>query len=238
MEAADCYIELLKRTLLNFPYNRHEPGFNLERRTEGQDWPAFAHTMIGMKRLTNLEECVRKVLKDRIPGDLIETGVWRGGAVILMRGILKAFGVTNRTVWVADSFEGLPAPSHPMDAGDAHHVEGHLRVPMQFVESNFDAYNLLDEQVKFLPGWFKDTLPGAPIKQLAILRLDGDMYESTMTALECLYPRLSPGGFCIVDDYQLSGARAAVHRYRTEHAILEEVELIDRYGAFWRKAGL
>ena len=77
--------------------------------------------MIGLKRLDNLERCVVRVLTDGVPGELVETGVWRGGATIFMRGVLKAYGVKDRTVWAADSFEGLPRPDasrHPADRGD------------------------------------------------------------------------------------------------------------------------
>src|SRR5262245_31896942 len=175
-----------------------------DRRTEGKDWPALALTMVGEKRLDNLHACVEAVLRDGIPGDLIETGVWRGGSVILMRAILAAHGVTDRSVWVADSFAGLPKPDagkYPADAGDRHWTYDELAVSLQQVRANFGRYGLLDDQVRFLPGWFKDTLPSAPIEKLAVARLDGDMYESTMDALEALYPKLEPGGFLIMDDY-------------------------------------
>ncbi len=80
-------------------------GGDLQWRMEGRDWPLLGHTMIGIKRLDNLQFCVERVLADDVPGDLIETGVWRGGATIFMRAILKAHGVTDRRVWVADSGE-------------------------------------------------------------------------------------------------------------------------------------
>ena len=76
-----------------------------------------------------------------------------------------------------------------------------LAVPEEEVKANFRRYGLLDDQVRFLPGWFKDTLQDAPIDRIAVLRLDGDLYESTIQALDALYPRVSPGGFCIIDDY-------------------------------------
>src|ERR1039457_663209 len=95
--------------------------FDPDRRAKGQDWPPLADTMIGLKRLDNLQNCIETVLKDNVPGDMIETGVWRGGGSIFMRAVLKAYGSTGRTVWVADSFEGLPEPDaakYPLDAGD------------------------------------------------------------------------------------------------------------------------
>jgi O-methyltransferase len=214
-------------------------SFVPEVRAEGRDWPAEAETMIGLRRLDNLQDCVIDVLRRGVPGDLIETGVWRGGATILMRGVLKAFGDTRRTVWVADSFEGLPRPDAkrwPQDKDDTFWTQGFLAVSSEEVKANFDRYGLLDEQVRFLAGWFEDTLPAAPIERLAVLRLDGDMYGSTMEALEALYPKLSPGGYVIVDDYGAIGTcKEAVTDYRAAHGITQPMEWVDWTGVWWQK---
>ena len=208
------------------------------RRT-GRDWPAEAETMIGEVRLRHLQECVESVIGRGIPGDLMETGVWRGGACILMRGVLKAWGDTDRIVWAADSFEGMPRPDprYAQDQSDTHwHHNAVLAVSRNDVEAAFAHYGLLDEQVRFLEGWFRFTLPIAPVKRLAVLRLDGDMYGSTMDALEHLYPKLSTGGFLIVDDYgAIRSCRQAVEDYRAKHGIRERVEKIDWTGVFWQK---
>jgi O-methyltransferase len=103
------------------------------------------------------------------------------------------------------------------------------------VRSNFAKYGLLDDQVVFLKGWFKDTLPVAPIGKLALIRLDGDMYGSTMDALLALYPKLSPGGYCVIDDYALDGCKKAVTDYRKNSGISAPIEHIDWTGAYWRK---
>jgi O-methyltransferase len=209
-----------------------------EARDEGRDWPVLAHTMIGMKRLNNLQFCVESVLQSNVPGDLIETGVWRGGATILMRAILKAYGVVDRTVWVADSFAGLPPPDpqYPADSKDKHHTKRPLEVSLEQVRENFTQYGLLDDQVRFLKGWFKDTLPGAPISKLSVIRLDGDMYQSTMDGLVNLYPKLSPGGYLIVDDFgAVPGCRQAVEDFRKERGITEPVTQIDWTGVFWQR---
>ena len=114
---AALYLDLMKRILTNTIYEdpnispRQPPSYVRQLRENGEDWPLIAHTMIGMKRLDNLQYCVEKVIAENVPGDLIETGVWRGGAAIFMRAILKAYGVTGRRVLVADSFEGLPSPN-------------------------------------------------------------------------------------------------------------------------------
>src|SRR5688572_21880011 len=213
--------------------------FDPASRIEGTDWPPLADTMIGLKRLDNIQFCIEEVLRENVAGDLIETGVWRGGATIFMRGVLKAHGVTDRIVWVADSFQGLPPPDtarYAADAGDPHHTLNYfLGVSLEQVQHNFERYGLLDKQVKFLKGWFKDTLPGAPMQALALLRLDGDMYESTMDALVNLYPKLSVGGYIIIDDYFLEGCKQAVHDYRQKHGITEELQRIGDIGAYWKR---
>ncbi|HEX5587548.1 MAG TPA: TylF/MycF/NovP-related O-methyltransferase, partial [Acidimicrobiia bacterium] len=112
-----------------------------------------------------------------------------------------------------------------------------LKVDVQRVQANFARYGLLDDQVQFLPGWFRDTLHVAPIEQLAIMRLDGDLYESTMDALTALYPKLSPGGFVIVDDYgAFEPCRRAVDDYRAANGIDDEIVEVDWTGAYWRRA--
>lgn len=213
--------------------------YDIQNRLNGTDWSPMAHTMIGRNRLDNLQNCIQHVLVNGIPGDFIETGVWRGGATIFMRAMLKAWGDTSRIVWVADSFEGLPEPdehNYPKDKGDAHHTYSELAVSLQTVQENFRKYALMDDQVRFLKGWFKDTLPAAPIEKLAILRLDGDMYESTMDGLKNLYAKLSPGGFLIVDDYgAVPACKDAVHDFRKANGISEEIIQIDWGGIYWQK---
>lgn len=247
MDARALYLDLMKRVLVNVVYadprvaidNGALLAFDPALRESGQDWPHTAHTMVGWKRLDNLQRCVETVLAESIPGDLIETGVWRGGCTVLMRAILKAYGDTRRTVWVADSFAGLPPPDadrFPADRGDTHHAVDFLRVSEAEVRETFRRYGLLDDQVRFLPGWFKETLRSAPIERLAVLRLDGDMYESTIQALDALYPKLSPGGFAIVDDYgAIAACRAATEDYRRAQRIDAPLTSIDWTGVYWRK---
>jgi len=266
-DARALYLDLMKRTLTNWVYGHHETApvpfssqtkksiveffskhglqvvrpqpMDPRRRALGDDWPPTAHTMIGFKRLDNVQFCVESALAEGVPGDLMETGVWRGGTTIFMRAILKAHGVTDRTVWVADSFEGLPKPDvekYPQDAGSKLYEHKALAVPLDEVRSNFERYGLLDEQVRFLKGWFKDTLPTAPIERLAVLRLDGDMYESTMDALSSLYPKLSPGGYLLVDDYRIESCRQAIQDYRKAHDIHDEMVEVDWTGVYWRRS--
>ncbi len=196
--------------------------------------------MIGMIRLDNVQQCAMDALRNGIPGDFVEAGVWRGGAAILMRAILAAYQDRTRRVWVADSFEGLPRPNpdkYPADAGDRHwELSQYLGVSVDEVKRNFARYGLLDDQVRFLPGWFKDSLPSAPIESIAVLRVDGDMYESTFQALTSLYPKLASGGYLIVDDYgALPTCKAAVLDFRQMFGIQDEMRSIDWTGVYWQK---
>ncbi len=209
-----------------------------DQKEEGKIWPGYADTMIGLKRIDNIQFSVETVIRESVEGDLIETGVWRGGACIFMRAILAAYGIEDRKVYVADSFEGLPkadVEKFPADKDDTHYVQRFLAVSQEEVENNFKRYGLLDGQVVFLKGWFKDTLPHAPIEKLAVLRLDGDMYGSTMDALMNLYPKLSKGGFCIIDDYALPGCKKAVDDFRVKNGIHTEMKVVDWTGRYWRK---
>jgi hypothetical protein len=249
-EPRRLYLDLLKSTLTRIAFEDEslipeDPDLvpvplDLELRSIGRDWPVHAETMIGLARLDNVQHAVETVIGENVPGDLIETGVWRGGTVIFMRALLAAYGDPSRRVWVADSFEGLPrvdTANYPADepaAGLADIRE--LAVPLAQVQANFARYGLLDERVRFLPGWFRDTLPTAPIERLAVLRLDGDLYESTIIALDSLYPKLSPGGFTIIDDYALPMCRAAVDDYRNSRGITEPIEEVDWTGVYWRRS--
>jgi O-methyltransferase/8-demethyl-8-(2,3-dimethoxy-alpha-L-rhamnosyl)tetracenomycin-C 4'-O-methyltransferase len=243
-DRAVMYLDLLERSLTGMLFE--DPSispwssktYDPETRLIGRDWPALALTMIGLVRLRNLRVLAETVLADGIAGDLLEAGVWRGGACILMRGVLAAHGIIDRKVWVADSFAGLPPPdpeTYPADANDEHSTVDALRVSSDVVEANFRRYGLLDSQVRFLKGWFSETLPTAPIDRLAILRLDGDMYSSTIQILDALYAKVSPGGYVIVDDYILAGCRQAVDDFRARHSIGSELVDVDGAAVYWRK---
>lgn len=238
------YLQLMQDCLTGFIYQDPplkvlgSETFDHTLRDYGWDWPSVAHSMIGRKRMANLRLLTENVLFDRVPGDFIETGIWRGGACIYLRAILDAYGVRNRRVWAADSFEGLPLPSpdYPADTGGKFHTYAELAISLEEVKRNFDRYGLLDDQVVFLKGWFKNTLPNAQTGHLSILRLDGDMYESTMDALVHLYDRVSIRGYVIVDDYRVvQGCRQAVDEFRAMRGINDAIVEIDGVGVFWQK---
>lgn len=241
--ATNLYLDLLEASLSGVlvedgsqaPWT--EGTFDASLRAIGRDWPKQAVTMIGTARMRNLRMLTTRALQEGVPGDFIETGVWRGGACIYAKGIFMAHGETQRRVFVADSFKGLPPPDvgkYPADTGDEHHTVKELAISRRDVQDNFRRYGLLDETVVFLEGWFKDTLPTAPIERLAVLRLDGDMYESTMDALDALYHKVSPGGFVIVDDYVLEPCAEAIHDFRKRHGIEASMEPVDGAAVWWQ----
>jgi O-methyltransferase len=246
-QVRELYLGLLRDCLTGMIYDDpalewHADGirpFDRKAREAGTDWPAHAHSMIGQKRMLQLQRAAEFVLDRRIPGDFIETGVWRGGACILLRAVLKAYGVTDRRVWLADSFAGLPPPDperFPADRGDTLYTYSALAISLETVRENFARYGLLDEQVVFLKGWFRDTLPTAQIAKIAILRLDGDLYESTIQPLSYLYDRVSTGGFVIVDDYHVfPNCRAAVTDFRQSRQIVDRMYEIDGAAVFWQR---
>lgn len=249
---AELYLDLLKRSLTDTVFKR-EPDQNdpadvrltlerIDHYVRGQ-----AVSMLPLARLDNLQACIRAVIADDVPGDLIETGVWRGGATIFMRGALAAYGGEARGVFVADSFEGLPEPDaekYPIEARSFHGpviatAMNRLKASLEDVTANFEAYGLLDERVRFLKGWFKDTLATAPIERLSVMRLDGDYYESTRDALMNLYDKLSVGGFVIVDDYGEDAwtyCRRAVDEFREERGIQDPLRPVDAACWFWRRS--
>lgn len=210
-------------------------------RPDLRNYAEFAHTMIGRTRLDHLQRCIETVLDEDVPGDLLEAGVWRGGACVLMAAVLAARGHRERRVWLADSFLGLPPPAAPQDAGYdmSAAVLPVLAVGEDEVRSLFERYGLFDTHVRFLRGWFSESLPRAGIDALAVLRIDADLYESTRDALSALYDRVAPGGFVIIDDYRiLPPCREAVDEFRAQRGIEDSIEAIDGHAVFWRKRSL
>jgi hypothetical protein len=244
------YLDLLKRSLTNTIFGTEpdidDDEFRYTMAFTDHYVESAAVSMLPLARFDNIENCVKSVLRDGVAGDLIETGVWRGGASIFMRAVLKAYGVTDRIVWVADSFEGLPAPDPELYPLEAKVQSGpvmqksyrNFAVGLEEVQRNFAAYGLMDDRVRFLKGWFKDTLPNAPIGPLSLIRLDGDFYESTRDGLTNLYDRLSIGGYVIIDDYgedSWTYCRKAVDEFRVERHIEDPLVTVDSRCSYWRR---
>jgi O-methyltransferase len=249
-----AYLDLLKLTLCDLAgagsltveflkdsrvYSRELAPEHPEPRIEGRDWPWSGLTMAGLERLDDLQHCVESVVSEDVPGDLIEAGTWRGGASILMRATLDSLGDADRTVWVADSFQGFPGREDggaeaDLGPGEMTMLE-FLSISVDEVRGNFERFGLGD-RVKFVPGFFAETMPGLAGRRWSVVRLDGDSYDATRACLEVLYPGLSKGGYLVVDDYgAIDGCRQAVDEYRAEEGIEEPLEQVDWTCARWRR---
>lgn len=210
--------------------------FAAEERQEGLDWPLFGYTMTGRVRLDVLQTLLQDVLVRGVPGDIVETGVWRGGSMILAQAVLLSQSANDRRVWLADSFEGMPKPQTDLIEADLS-ADSYLAVSVEQVQENFRRFNLFGDNLRFLKGWFSDTLPDAPIERIALLRLDGDLYHSTMDALSSLYQKVSPNGYVIVDDYSnWEGCKKAVDEFRAKNAITAAINRIDQHAVYWQVA--
>jgi len=214
-------------------------GYNTTLRDKGWDWPSKSLTMVGRQRLHNFRTLIERSIAEGVAGDIIETGVWRGGASIMARAVLLAHDVTDRRVVVADSFEGLPPPApdlYPADSTSDLHEFTELAIPLEQVQANFRRFDLLDDQVVFLKGWFRDTMPTVTSERIAVLRLDGDMYESTIDPLRHLYDRISVGGWVIVDDYGfVEASKQATHDFLASRSLSPEIHDIDGAGVYFQK---
>eukprot|EP00941_MAST-03F_sp_MAST-3F-sp1_P001691 g1691.t1 len=179
---------------------------------------------------------IEQVVANNIPGDLIEAGVWRGGLAIFMRATLKVLATqhspsspfTNicrngcnsartKQVWAADSFSGIPFAENDELVNE---WKERYAVDLDTVQDNFHRFGLLDDGITFLKGHFNESLPQAP-QVLSLIHADADSFDSTMDILENLYPRLAVGGYIIIDDFHLDGAREAVIKYRAKRGITE-----------------
>jgi O-methyltransferase len=208
--------------------------FDPKARENGADWPMFGYSMIGKYRIANIQLCLEAVQKENVPGDFVECGVWRGGASMFAKAVLNRLGDHSRTVWLCDSFEGMPVQRAEDRIDPA--LGGRIAVSLEQVRENFTRFGLLDDHVRFVKGWFSDSLASAPIEKISVLRLDGDYYSSTMDALTNLYDKVSPGGFIIVDDYYaFKSCEQAITDFCEQRKIKPDLVKIDDIGVYFRK---
>ena len=189
--------------------------------------------MIGLRRMQNVRSLLEDVLNRNVPGDAAECGVWKGGTAIFMASILEAYQ-SEKKVWVCDSFQGMPMPIDRRDPDWSDKRD--LAISLSEVKAHFHKHGVL-QRALFVKGWFEETLPG-PIGQLSLLRVDCDLYSSTIAVLEALYPKLSPGGYVIIDDYNGPATpvcKEAVDDYRRDHGIVTPLEIVDWCAVYWRK---
>ena len=195
-----------------------------------------ALTMIGLIRMENLQFCVENIIQDNIEGDLMECGVWRGGACVFMKLILDRYDV-NKKIVLADSFgDGFPIRTNPYDKQYEIKDEVVFETPtIEQVTTNFKNYGVLDDNVIFVKGFFEESLKNTNIDSLSLLRADGDLYTSTWPILEHMYPKLSSNGHCIIDDYFWAPCKKAVTDYRNNMNVKEKLMPIDYASVFWQK---
>lgn len=188
-------------------------------------------TMCSNARLRGLHRAIRHVVEHGIPGDVVECGTARGGSAALMGLTLKQLGATERTLWVCDTFEGIPAPTpEDPDFRIAELYTGAFVGTIDEVTASFRGLGILP-QTKFVKGLFDETLPMANIGPIAVLHIDGDWYASVKTCLENLYDRIVDGGVIQFDDYGYwGGARKAVDEFLASRSILPRLERLDYSG--------
>lgn len=206
------------------------------------------YTMVGYKRLSNVHQLAERAQKDGLQGAFVECGVWKGGAAGVM-GYMAEKESRSRPVWLFDSFEGLPEPSGKdgelakvyaagKDSGQLSSI-GQCVGPLEDVKKLFlSVLRLKGDNVHIEKGWFQDTLPRARerVGGIAILRLDGDWYESTKVTLENLYDNVVQGGYVIIDDYgHWEGCKRAVDEFLRDRGIKVDLKKIDYTGVYFQK---
>ena len=200
-------------------------------------WGTFRNTLA----------CVRQAIRDGVPGDLVECGVFAGVHPALMALALTELGVTDRRVHLFDSFAGIPESGPKDDAtitscvgvGQDRLVSTGVSVcTLEQVKANLHRWGVDESLLIYHPGWFQDTISRAHLGAIAVLRLDCDLYSSTMACLPHLYPKLSCGGWYISDDYTLTGAKTATDEYLAsvgEHPM--PLKVIEGDGChYWQRA--
>jgi len=238
----DAYINLIKRSVANYPYIGGDRSFEEFRCVTHYDveqgqWKidplARPFTLLTKGQLDLVEKAVLAVEERGIPGDFLEAGVWRGGVIILMRALIDAYGIAERKVFAADSFSGIPknvrAINDPVDTWNDRWVAS-----LDEVRQNIGRFGLLDDRIAFAVGYFSDSLKKLAGERFALIRLDSDSYDSVETSLEYLYPLLSKGGIVIIDDWHLPGCRMAVLEYRSQIGIQDEIQVYEG-NAYWVK---
>mmetsp|Transcript_24367 Transcript_24367/g.67420 ORF Transcript_24367/g.67420 Transcript_24367/m.67420 type:complete len:406 (-) Transcript_24367:67-1284(-) len=247
------YLEMMKGLLSGTAFGRAEltvypqagqvklktHPLNIENRKNGLDFTFLGDTMTGWARLDNVYDLLRNVTRNNIKGDYIETGVWRGGSSIFAKAALRALEPNSgRVSYVCDSFHGLPPGDKSLNVKDKGWNDWpYLSVSSDIVANNFIKYGLLDATVVFAKGFFNETMPllRNQIEFLSIMRLDGDMYESTVDVLYNLYDKLSIGGYAIIDDWYGFPAKTACLDFFEVHGINPTIVTIDIVSVYWQK---
>jgi len=241
------YFDLLKKSLTNYIY-RDIDDWGKQYMTESKDpkvcatgaceseWdpnqgaagfigsevPAQGHSVMRLGSLNHIQLVIEDVMNKGVTGDVIEAGCYRGGTGVLMRAVLDE-DQDKRTVWVADSFQGIPMPASEKGKAVDETKDWSARydVSQPKVEGVFRRYGFGGHRVQFLPGFFNESLRSPTLSQasFSVIHIDVDSYDSVLDVLKALYPKLSPGGYVVIDDIHLFGVREAINEYRNAHGI-------------------
>jgi O-methyltransferase len=188
--------------------------------------------MTSSRRGRALLRLARQVDRDRVPGAIVDCGVWNGGSTVLL-----SIGAPGREVWAFDSFEGLPEADPQLDGDEAQGWTGECLGAEDVLREGFARY-ADPQRLHVVKGWFQDTFPTAAeqVGQVAVLHADGDWYESVKLTLETFYDRIAPGGYVVIDDYgEWIGARRATDEFRAARGITAPLVTVDHTGRYWRK---
>lgn len=189
------------------------------------------YTMTTTRRGRTLHRLAADVAARRVPGDMVDCGVWNGGSTVLLSA-----GAPGRDVWAFDSFEGLPEPG-PLDGVESQGFQGECHGAEELLREAISRF-AHPERLRVQRGWFDETFPEAApeIEAVSLLHCDGDWYESVKLTLETFYPKLSSGGYVVIDDYgHWIGARRATDEFREHHKIDAPLIRIDYTGHYWQK---
>lgn len=291
VECQNAYLDLLVAAVSGGLDTAFPRNFVADRRYgQGRrDYPVIAsslRTMVGPSRLANVRDLILAIVEDRVPGDLVEVGTWRGGVVLVMAGCLRALEPhSDRNVFGFDAFRGvepsllevaaikmacrafpiLPEATRRGIVASALRAAGFTaralddtfledfttfirKMPWSSkrrmsvaaaaeVKEAIHRYGL-SERISLVEGDIAETLPEKAPERIALLRLDVDFFEATRHALSALYGRLSPGGFCVVDDYgAIDVCRRAVDEFREGDQVDAELVWVDQECIYWRKPG-
>ena len=260
-EARYGYLQVLNSLVTGMIYGSAEksvgPGLQIskhklnnmliENRLNGLDWTYLGYTMTGTKRIGTIEFLLKDIFDKKIAGDFVETGVWRGGSSIFARGVIRAYHEGFRSSYVCDSFAGLPPGKIIFGVGDMNWDNTpYLEVNSLEVAKNFHSVSMLDPNVIFVQGFFNNSMPHLKkqMGKISILRLDGDIYESTVDVLYHLYDKVEIGGYIIIDDWNKDDltpptpfpAKTAVLDFFKVHNINDaEIITIDPIAIYWQK---
>jgi len=213
-------------------------SFDPVERMKGNDWPPWGQTMVGHLRLLNVRTAIEDTVKNNVPGDFVELGTWRGGTCIFAKAIFNVMGETSRKVHLFDAFEKIQS----YDTTQGNFVD-FLAATQDSVSHNFQKFGVLDDNVEFHKGLFKNTVPAFvaanPNLQLSVLRIDGNFYDSYQDALYYLFPLVPVGGYVIFDDVFVNNGDEAIMQcwldFKKDNSVPEELTRIDDVSAYFKK---